>query len=230
MKLMQQLRNHLAQARKERFERRLRRAGVALGERIRWGDPRTLDIDLTRPSLVEIGSDTTISTGTTILTHDFVSNMFLNLHSELINSSGKVTIGRNVYVARNCTFLKGVTVGNNCIVGYGTLVTRDVPADSIVAGNPGRVVGNVHDYYAKRQAACVEEAFEYARSIRARFGRRPVVADFWEEFPLFMDGGELDPRLPIERQLGRAYPRYAVAHKARFAGFEAFLEAAGVAD
>lgn len=228
MKLKQLLRQRLADWRKKRFEDGLRRRGVALGEGIRWGDPRTIDIDLTRPSLVEIGALSTISSGTTILTHDFVTNVFLNLHGELVNSSGRVSIGRNVYLARHCTILKGVSIGDNCIIGYGSLLTRDIPAGSVVAGNPAKVVGSVDEYYAKRQARCVEEAFDYARSIQQRFGRMPVVEDFWEEFPLFMNGDQLDARLPIKRQLAQAYPRYAAQHRARFADFDAFLRAAGL--
>jgi acetyltransferase-like isoleucine patch superfamily enzyme len=228
MRLVQLLRKHLNRIRKERFERRLRALGVSLGDGIRWNDPRTIDIDITRPSLVSIGARTTINGGVTILTHDFVTNVFLNMYGELINSAGRVTIGNNVYLARNSTILKGVTIGDNAIVGYGAVVTKDVPAGGIVAGNPARLVGNVEDYYKKRQDACVTEAFDYAHSIVERFGRRPVVEDFWEEFPLFLDGHELDPRLPIERQLAQAYPRYRQQHKARFAGFDAFLKAAGL--
>ena len=56
-----------------------------------------------------------------------------------------VTIGRNVWVCMDASILKGVTIGDNAIVGLGAVVTSDVPADRIVAGNPARDVGPVPD-------------------------------------------------------------------------------------
>ena len=54
--------------------------------------------------------------------------------------SAPVTLADNVWVADGARVLKGVTVGENSIVAAGAIVTRDVPANSIVAGNPARVV------------------------------------------------------------------------------------------
>ncbi|MCG7277339.1 sugar O-acetyltransferase [Corynebacterium singulare] len=51
-----------------------------------------------------------------------------------------ITIGENTWFGANVTVLPGVTVGKNCVVGAGTLVTRDVPDNSLVLGSPGRVV------------------------------------------------------------------------------------------
>lgn len=51
-----------------------------------------------------------------------------------------VMIGKNVWLGDHCTILKGVRIGDNSIVGANSVVTRDVPPDVIVAGNPARVV------------------------------------------------------------------------------------------
>lgn len=45
-----------------------------------------------------------------------------------------------MFLAVNCTILPGVHIGDECIVGAGAVVTKDVPAHSIVAGNPAKVV------------------------------------------------------------------------------------------
>ena len=123
--MLASIKKMLAARRVRRFEQMLRGRGVALGENIRWGNLKTISIDVTRPTLLEIGAGTTINSGTEILTHDFVTNLFLDLHGDFVNSSGKVVIGRNVYFARNCTVLKGVTIGDNCVIGYGAVVTKD---------------------------------------------------------------------------------------------------------
>jgi len=51
-----------------------------------------------------------------------------------------VKLGRNVWVGENVCILKGVEIGENSVIGAGAVVTRSVPADCIVVGNPGRVV------------------------------------------------------------------------------------------
>ena len=56
-----------------------------------------------------------------------------------------IVIGRNVWIAANATILGGVTVGENCVVAAGAVVTKDVPANSLVGGNPARVIRSVAD-------------------------------------------------------------------------------------
>lgn len=51
-----------------------------------------------------------------------------------------VTIGNSVWIGGDATILPGVTIGDNAVVGAGTVVTRDVPANVLVAGNPARVI------------------------------------------------------------------------------------------
>jgi acetyltransferase-like isoleucine patch superfamily enzyme len=51
-----------------------------------------------------------------------------------------VIIGDHVWIGANCTILKGVTIGANTIVGSGSVVTKDLPANAICAGNPCRVI------------------------------------------------------------------------------------------
>ena len=54
-----------------------------------------------------------------------------------------VTIGNNVWIGGSVTILAGVTIGDNCTIGAGSVVTRDIPANSIAVGNPARVVKQV---------------------------------------------------------------------------------------
>lgn len=51
-----------------------------------------------------------------------------------------VHVGKNCWICANTTILPGVTIGDNCVIGAGSVVTRDIPANSFAAGNPARVI------------------------------------------------------------------------------------------
>lgn len=209
----------------------MKKKGVHIGKNFKIaanGSLQNITIDITRPSLVYIGDNVTINKNFTLVTHDFVSGVFLNVFNEFLPSSGKVTIGNNVRFGANCTVLKGVTIGENCFIGAGSVVDTDIPAGSIAVGNPCKVVAKINNYYRYRQEACKEEAYLYAQSIVQRFGRTPIPTDFWEEFPLFVDKTniQLYSEIPIKRQLGTAYPIWLEKHKSLFNSFEEFLDCA----
>ena len=73
--------------------------------------------------------------------------MDTDFHSTEVDRSGPgavvkaaaVTIGRNVWIANKTIILRGVGIGDNSVVGAGAVVTRDVPPNVVVAGNPARV-------------------------------------------------------------------------------------------
>ena len=88
------------------------------------------------PEKIKIGANCIIGYNSTILTHEYL------LHEYRL---GEVDIGSNVMIGANCTILPGVTIGDNAVVGAGSIVTKDVPANAFVAGNPARVVRYVVD-------------------------------------------------------------------------------------
>ena len=61
-----------------------------------------------------------------------------------ITSTGNITaaptIGDNVEIGSNSVIIGGISIANNSIIGAGSVVTKDVPANSIVAGNPAKII------------------------------------------------------------------------------------------
>lgn len=126
--------------------------------------------------------------------------------------------------------LKGVTIGNNCFIGAGSIVIKDIPANSIAVGAPCKVIMSLDDYYQKRLDKSKKEALDDAKSIWERYHRRPIPSDFWEEFIWFVSGDSIDkyPEIPIRRQLGPIYELYKNSHKAKYHSFEDFIKSAGI--
>lgn len=56
---------------------------------------------------------------------------------------GRITIGKNVWIGSNSTVLRGVTIGDNAVVAAGAVVTKDVPANTIVGGAPARILREI---------------------------------------------------------------------------------------
>lgn len=205
----------------------LRSKGVAIGNNVILR-PNSCHIDLTRPSLITIGDNVILNDGITLLTHDFVTGVFRELYNDFLPSSGGIIIGNNVRFGHNVTVLKGVTIGDNCFIGAGSIVSSNIPANSVANGNPCKVVSSIESFYKFRKTACIAEAFLYAQSIVRRFHRKPVPSDFWEEFPLFVDKSNIGeyPEIPIRVQLQSAYDEWIEKHKALYPSFESFLDAA----
>jgi acetyltransferase-like isoleucine patch superfamily enzyme len=56
-----------------------------------------------------------------------------------------IVIERNVWIAAGATIVGGVTVGENSVVAAGSVVTKDVPLNTLVGGNPARVIRSIDD-------------------------------------------------------------------------------------
>lgn len=210
----------------------LQRKGVKIGDNFRvFGKLNTLDIDVTRPSLVVIGNDVCLNRNFKLFTHDYATAVFISKYKDFFNSSGKVIIGNNVSFGSDCTVLKGVTIGDNSFIAAGSIVTSNIPANSIAAGIPAKVICTMDQFYQKRKNQCLSEALEYAKSIVECYNRTPVPEDFYEEFHFFVDKTNLHlftNRIPIKKQLGSSYDYWLEHHKATFRTFEDFLKAAGI--
>ena len=93
---------------------------------------------------IEIGEDTILGAGSMILDNDFhIPGQGFSWLTEYSLKSKPVKIGRGCFIGSRSIILKGVTLGDRVVIGAGSVVTKDVPAYSIAAGNPARIVGTI---------------------------------------------------------------------------------------
>ena len=86
-----------------------------------------------------IGDDCMFANGVSVKNSDFHS--IIDIHAnQRINPSANVVIGNHVWLGEQCHVLKNVTIHDNSIVALGSIVTKDVPSNCVVAGNPIKVI------------------------------------------------------------------------------------------
>lgn len=85
--------------------------------------------DRTYPQGIHVGEESYVALGATLLAHDTTRRMYRDTR-----------IGRHCFIGARSLILPGVTIGDDCVVGAGSVVTRDVPPRSVVAGNPARII------------------------------------------------------------------------------------------
>ncbi|WP_297974551.1 DapH/DapD/GlmU-related protein [uncultured Bacteroides sp.] len=101
-------------------------------------------IDTLFPELVEIGDDFISAPGSVILAHDASTFWYTGKYRVQ-----KTKIGNRVFLGANSIILPGVVVGDNVIIGSGSVVTKDITSNSVVAGNPARVISTINEYIDK---------------------------------------------------------------------------------
>ncbi|KAA0118498.1 capsule biosynthesis protein CapG [Mycolicibacterium sp. P9-22] len=117
-----------------------RSIGVTVGE-----DCRLIDVSFsTEPYLVHLGNHVS-ATKTHFETHDGGVWVIRHKHPE-IDVVRPIHVGDNVYFGYGCLVMPGATIGNNVVVGAGSVVAGTIPDNSVVGGVPARVIKSVAEY------------------------------------------------------------------------------------
>lgn len=64
---------------------------------------------------------------------------------------GKVKIGDYVYIGTNALIMPGVTIGDNVLVAAGSVVTKSIPSNVVVGGNPAKILCSIEEYYERNK-------------------------------------------------------------------------------
>lgn len=113
--------------------------------------------------------------------------------------SVRTVVRRMASIGANATILPGLTIGANSLVGAGAVVTRDVPPNAIVVGNPARITGYVDTAFPALEDSGPEIPGESLRSLRvagAKLHRMPLIKDLKGSLTF----GEIGQHLPFPVQ------------------------------
>jgi acetyltransferase-like isoleucine patch superfamily enzyme len=111
--------------------------------RIRLGDGVLINVNvlIAASDLVEIGDHTMIANGCVVTdsNHRF-GDHDLPITWQGFSSKGPTRIGSNCWLGAGTVVTSGVTIGERCVIGAGSVVTSDIPAFSVAAGSPAKVI------------------------------------------------------------------------------------------
>ncbi len=113
----------------------LRKLGVKIGK-----DCHVYTLNFSsEPYLIEIGDHVAIAWGTRFITHDGAGNWCF---PDEVDGGifGRITIGNNVFIGEQSIILPNTVIGNNCIIGAGSVVRGKIPDNSVIIGNPAKIV------------------------------------------------------------------------------------------
>ena len=166
----------------EAYIKYLRRNKVTVGEHVTIYSPMHTDIDIRRPWLISIGDFCKITQNVAILAHDYSVSVPRRVYGEFVGGGLPVTIGNNEFIGENSIILMGTNIGDNCIIGAHSVVKGLFPANSVIAGNPAKVICTLEQFYEKNKRRWVDNAKLCARTIYKNSGHIPTIEEMTDAY------------------------------------------------
>ena len=148
-----------------------------IGEHCSWG-PWFIPL---YPELIVVHDNVQVHKTAKLVKHDLL-NRFLALRDPSIDYGAPEKIGcielmDNVYISMYVTVMPNVRIGKDCIISAGSVVTSDVPDNSIASGNPAKVTGRFDLFAALRRMGKAQTTYFQNQAIP-----QEVVQKEWEKF------------------------------------------------
>ena len=123
--------------------------GMQVGKGVSFVSPRSTILG-TEPYLIQLGDYVRVSGNVTFLTHDGGTWAF-RYQEEYKNAFkyGRIQIGEHTFIGCGVTILPGIEIGKNCVIGAGSVVTKNVPDGSVWAGVPAKRICSIEEYAKK---------------------------------------------------------------------------------
>ena len=125
----------------------LKKIGLNFGEDIHiYGSP--IGMFGSEPWCITLGDHVHITDGVKFVTHDGGTLIFRHVVPDL-EITKPIKVGNYVYFGTRSMVMPGVTIGSNCVIAAGAVVTRDVPDNTVVGGVPARKIKSSDEYFEK---------------------------------------------------------------------------------
>ena len=122
------------------LEKQARKAGVNMGKH----NAVSSHFWSSEPYLISVGSHCQITEGVRFYTHGGAGAVRRKYPS--FDTFGKIIIGDYVYIGSGAKILPGCIVGDNVLIAAGSVVTKSIPSNVVVAGNPAKIIGSIDEY------------------------------------------------------------------------------------
>lgn len=111
--------------------------------------PRIIPAD---PELIKFHNNVTVASNVTFVNHDIIDRVLNNLNKGNFDFiRGCIEVMDNVFIGTGTTILPNVKIGSNVIIAAGSVITKDVEENSVMAGVPAKKIGNFYDFVEKRK-------------------------------------------------------------------------------
>ncbi|WP_311196210.1 acyltransferase [Thiothrix winogradskyi] len=124
-----------------------KKIGVKMGSNVHiYGNP--FSMFGTEPWCITLGNHVHITREVLFITHDGGTLLYRHLIPDL-EITKPITVGNYVYIGVRSIILPGVNIGSNCIIAAGSVVTKDIPDNSVFGGVPAKYIKSSNEYLEK---------------------------------------------------------------------------------
>lgn len=168
----------------------LRRSGVSIGDGTWFVRPKNTIVDVQKADFVEIGDNVCITDGVTILAHDWSYSVIARCYDDAPAKQRVTKIGNNVFIGMHAVILMGADIGDNVIIGAGSVIAGKVESNSVYAGNPAKKICSLEEHYARLKNSFEESTYIYLNRMKEKKGRYPHLENMGIHASLFVDKDE----------------------------------------
>lgn len=174
----------------EAYRKYLEKRGGKIGKYTFFYNPKKITIDETRLKFIEIGERCHITGGVKILAHDYSYAVLRSIYHCMPERDAMTKIGNNVFIGMDTIVLMGSTIGDNVIIGAGSVVHGNIPSNTIWAGNPAKQIGTIEDYYKRLNENFEKNAYQFIKRKQEVDKRLPKIEETAFYKVLFLEKNE----------------------------------------
>lgn len=163
----------------------LRSKGATIGENTYFYAPKEIKMDETSLQWLSIGDNVQITSEVEILLHDYSYSVLGNKFNILPEIKKRTIIGNNVFIGHRVIILPGAKIGNDTIIGAGSVVSGNIDSNSVYAGNPAKKIRTIFEHKNLLEKKFPFAAYEFSMNFKREHDRFPTEFEMGIYRPLF---------------------------------------------